>query len=238
MSGELTFLAALLVGALGSSHCVGMCGGIVGVLAMNTPAGARASWWRTGAYFSGYNLGRIASYTVAGAMAGLLGAGFAGMLPAGAVRYVTATISGLFFIALGLYLTGWWTALTALERQGARLWRRIEPLGRRLLPPKNWRQAAMLGLLWGWLPCGLVYSVLAWSFASADPLRGATLMLGFGLGTLPTLLAAGAAARALNDWARQPWLRIAAGMLLIVFGIAMLWQAFAGGGGHVHGQAL
>ena len=234
MSGEWTFIGALLVGLLGSTHCVGMCGGIVGVLAMNTPRDGRASWWRTLAYLSGYNLGRVATYTLAGALAGLLGAGFAGALPTGAVRYVTAGVSALFFIALGLYLTGWWTALTALERQGARLWRHIEPLGRRLLPPRNWPQAVALGTLWGWLPCGLVYSALVWSFAAADPLRGGVLMLGFGIGTLPVLLATGAAARGLNDWTRRPWLRIAAGLVLMAIGLATLWQAIAGGGGHSH----
>lgn len=234
MGGEWTFLGALLVGLLGSSHCVGMCGGIVGVLAMNPVPGGRVSWWRTGATLAGYNLGRIVSYTLAGATAGMLGAGFAGTLPGGAVRYVTAVVSGLFFIALGLYVTGWWTALTVLEKQGARLWRRIEPLGRRLLPPRNWPQAVALGLLWGWLPCGLVYSALVWSFASAEPLRGAALMLGFGLGTLPTLLATGAAARALNDRVRQPWIRTSAGLLLIAIGLTMLWQTIDGAGGHVH----
>lgn len=234
MAVEWTFLGALLVGLLGSSHCVGMCGGIAGVLAMSAPTGGPAAGRRSLVYLAAYNLGRITSYTGAGVLAGLLGAGFAGMLPVTAVHYLTALISGLFFLALGLYLTGWWTALTALERQGARLWRRIEPLGRRLLPPRNWPQAVVLGMLWGWLPCGLVYSALAWSFASADALRGGTLMLGFGLGTLPALMAAGAAARTLNAWARQPALRIGAGLLLMSFGVATLWQALAGGGGHVH----
>jgi sulfite exporter TauE/SafE len=234
MEGQWTFFGAILVGLLGSGHCVGMCGGIVGVMAMNAVPGPGSVWRRTAATLAAYNLGRIASYTAAGGLAGLLGAGFGSLLPPAAARYVAATVSGLFFIALGLYLTGWWTALTVLERQGARIWKHIEPLGRRLLPPKNWTQALSLGALWGWLPCGLVYSALVWAFASADSARGAALMLGFGLGTLPTLLATGAAARSLNHWVKQPWVRTAVGLLLAGFGLYLLARGVAGGTAHVH----
>ncbi len=166
MGTELTLGAAFLVGLLGSTHCIGMCGGIVGALTLGLDDPVRRSSRRLPAFLLAYNSGRILSYSIAGGLSGLLGGQFARLDP-GIDFPVGGFIAGLFMIALGFYLTGWWQVLLVLEKLGARLWRHIEPLGRRLLPVTSLPQAFALGMLWGWLPCGLVYAALAWSLTTA-----------------------------------------------------------------------
>ena len=122
-------------------------------------------------------------------------------------------------VALGLYLANWWRGLVWLEKLGARLWRHIQPLGQKLFPIKNPMEAYLLGLLWGWLPCGLVYTVVAWSLTAGSALDGAKLMLGFGIGTLPALLIAGNALNYFRNWVRSPLLRTSAGIMVIAFGL-------------------
>ena len=232
MVTELTVGAAFLVGLLGSTHCIGMCGGIVGALTLGLDGSVRTSSWRLPAFLLAYNSGRILSYTIAGGITGFLG-GQLVKLEWGIDFPLGGIIAGLFMIALGLYLTGWWRVLTILEKSGAHLWKRIEPLGRHLLPVNSLLQAFALGMLWGWLPCGLVYAALAWSLTTADAGHGALLMLGFGLGTLPMLLLMGGAAEQLNRFVRSPQVRKIAGLMIISLGVYMLWSAFQGGA-HMH----
>ena len=232
MDTELTIGAAFLIGLLGSTHCIGMCGGIVGALTLGLDGPVRKSSRRLPAYLLAYNSGRIMSYTAAGAFSGLLGGQFVklgwgnGFSPGG-------VIAGLFMVALGFYLTGWWRILAVLERMGAHLWKHIEPLGRSLLPVDSLLHAFALGTLWGWLPCGLVYSTLAWSLTTASAAHGALLMFGFGLGTLPMLLLMGGAAEKLNRFVRDPRARQVAGLIVIGLGIYILLSAFHGGD-HMH----
>jgi sulfite exporter TauE/SafE len=222
MSMELTLLSAFLVGLLGSIHCVGMCGGIAAALTMGLPAQVRQSPLRIFPYLLSYNAGRLASYTAAGTLFGLLGAQSATLLPTQTARTVGMIISAAFLIALGLYLGGWWQALSFLERQGARFWRRIEPIGRRFLPVKHPAHALGVGLIWGWLPCGLVYAALAWSLTAGSAFRGGLLMLAFGLGTVPMLFTLGAASRWLHRLTRRLVVRRAVGTLVILFGVYAL----------------
>ncbi len=179
-------------------------------------------------YLLTYNLGRVGSYTVAGLFMGFLGAQFANWLPLENPRLVAMWVSGLFMIALGLYLGAWWQALALLEKFGGYLWQKIEPLGRRFLPVKTPGQAFGLGIVWGWLPCGLVYSMLTFSLASANAWQGGLLMFAFGIGTLPMLLAMGATAQWLTRFAQQIWVRRVAGALVILFGLFILF------GSHLH----
>jgi len=221
-----TLLSAFVVGLLGGVHCVGMCGGIVSALTFGLP---RESRTRLGAMFPfqlAYNLGRIASYVVAGALMGGLGLLLAQVLPLYYAQKTLFVIAGLFMIALGLYLAGWWFGLTRLEEAGGRLWKRVEPLGRRLMPVKTSRQAFVLGLVWGWIPCGLVYSALIWAVSAGGVLEGAALMLAFGLGTLPNLLVMGLVAGGIVRWSRKAWVRQGAGVMVMLFGVYTLWQAF------------
>jgi sulfite exporter TauE/SafE len=219
MPVEVTLTSAFLVGLLGSTHCIAMCGGIVGALTMGLAPAARRSPWALLPYLLAYNIGRIASYAVSGALLGLLSAQVLRITTPAGAQLFTRIVAGGFMIAFGLYLSGWWPVLTRLESLGAKLWKHIEPIGRRFLPVNHPLKALALGLVWGWLPCGMVYSALAWALVSGSATDGALLMLAFGLGTLPMLLALGAAARWLGHLARQRWLRVGAGVVLILFGL-------------------
>lgn len=230
MSGDLTLLSAFLVGLLGSVHCVGMCGGIVGSLTMGVSAEVRQSSWRLFPYLFSYNLGRLLSYMLVGLLAGFLGQQLSQVLPLDNPRMVAMWVSSGFMIILGLYIGGWWRILTVLERLGSYLWRGIEPLGRRFLPVRTPLHAFGLGIIWGWLPCGLVYSVVAFAVTTGDALHGSLLMLAFGVGTLPTMLALGAMANWLVQITRHQIVQQIVGALLIVFGLFILF------GPHQHRQ--
>ena len=222
-------LSALLLGMLGGGHCIGMCGGLMGALTLAIPPEQRQRRLRL---LLTYNLGRIASYGLAGLLLG--GAGWA--LASGPAASVLRAIAGGLLVVMGLYLAGWWSGLTRIESLGRLLWRRLEPLARRLLPVGNARRALLLGAIWGWLPCGLVYSTLLWAASQGDALDSALLMLAFGLGTLPVLLATGLAAERLTALLRRRGVRIAGGMLVILFGLWTLpgphqdWLMGHGGG--------
>ena len=153
MTSELTLLSAFLVGLLGSTHCLGMCGGIVSALTFGVRADLRQSPRTLGPFLLAYNAGRIGSYTLAGLIAGAVGAGAFGVLPSNSTRWVVKLVTGGFMIALGLYLAGWWPGLQTLEKWGGVLWLRIEPLGRKLLPVDHPLKALAFGIVWGWLPC-------------------------------------------------------------------------------------
>ena len=214
-----TFLAAFLIGLSGGAHCFGMCGGIVGALTLGLPMTPGQPWRGRLPLLLTYNLGRLLSYMIAGALAGGVGAWTTHLVAVYQVQLTLQLLAGGFMIVLGLYLAGWWNGLTRLERAGGRLWRRIEPLGRRWLPVRTPGQALGIGLIWGWLPCGLVYSVLVWAIGAGGALNGAALMLCFGLGTLPALLAMGAFAATLAGFMRRTGVRRGMGALVILFGL-------------------
>ncbi|HLV17919.1 MAG TPA: sulfite exporter TauE/SafE family protein [Pseudomonas sp.] len=224
-------ISAFILGLLGGGHCLGMCGGLMGALTLAIPPQQRG---RRLQLLLGYNLGRILSYAVAGLLLGLGGWALASSPAASVLRIVAA----LLLIAMGLYLAGWWSGLTRIEALGKGLWRFIQPVTRRFMPVHGLPQAATLGALWGWLPCGLVYSTLLWAASQGDALDSALLMLAFGLGTWPVLLATGLAAERLTSLLRQRGVRIAGGLLVILFGFWTLpgphqdWLMGHGAGQH------
>lgn len=220
--------AAFLVGLLGGVHCVGMCGGIVGTLTAGLPREARSSFAGVLPFQLAYNGGRVAGYTLAGALMGGLGTLLVEVVPLQHAQRLLYVLAAVFMILLGLYLGDWWRGLGSVERLGASLWRRIEPLGRRLIPVRSPLRALGLGFLWAWIPCGLVYSVLVWAISAGSALNGALLLLAFGLGTLPNLLAMGMLAGAAARFSGQAWIRQIAGVLVIGFGLYALWQTFVG----------
>jgi hypothetical protein len=222
MPVDFTFGAAIIVGLLGSSHCLGMCGGIVAALNMGVTDGPAGKPQSLLVYQLSYNGGRISSYLLVGLLAGWLGAG---LVQIGISPVTGKLVAAAFMIALGLYLANWWRGLAMLEKLGHKLWRHIQPLGKRLFPIQTPLQAYLLGLLWGWLPCGLVYAVVAWSLTTGNAYDGAMLMLGFGLGTLPAMLIAGNVFSFFQGWARSPLVRTMAGVILIAFG---LYSGFTG----------
>ncbi len=228
------FLAVFLIGLLGGVHCAGMCGGIVSALTLQIP-GKGDTTGPAWTIHLAYNLGRIGSYAIAGALMGALGS--LGLLlnkalPVQMVLYVAAN---LMMVALGLYLTGLTQTLAFTERAGQWLWRRVQPATKRFLPVRGVAQAFPLGMLWGWLPCGLVYSVLTMAILSGSAARGAAIMLAFGLGTLPNLMLAGLLLVRFRNVIQGRALRLASGLIVLGFGLWGLFNAAALGGMLWHG---
>ena len=185
---------------------------LLGALTLAIPKEQRSRRFRL---LLAYNLGRILSYATAGLLIGLAGWAVANSPAAMFMRI----IAGLLLISMGLYLAGWWSGLTRIESLGRGLWRHIQPIANKLLPVSSLPRALLLGALWGWLPCGLVYSTLLWAASQGNALDSALLMLAFGLGTWPVLLATGLAAERVTALLRKRSVRMAGGLLVIVFGI-------------------
>lgn len=213
--------AAFVFGLLGGAHCIGMCGGIMGALTFSVPPSMRQPR-RIAGLLLGFNAGRITSYMFVGALVALLGAGLSHALDG--VAMALRILAAIMLILMALYIANWWKGLVHVEALGRFLWQLVEPLGRRMMPVVKARQAFALGSIWGWMPCGLIYSMLAWSLSVADPFRGATLMGAFGLGTLPVVLATGVAARRISTWIRHPATRTFAALLIITFATWQLWH--------------
>lgn len=210
-----------------------MCGGIIGALSMQVgqplvrAAPGRGRQWPL---HLAYSLGRIFSYTVAGGLLGALGSVgmfYDGVLPVQVTLYVFAN---LMLIAMGFYMAGVTRFLAPLERGGQAIWRLVQPMSRRFLPVRTMAQALPLGLLWGFLPCGMVYGVLALALMTGSAGRGAGLMLAFGLGTLPNLLLAGLVLGRFRDFMRNGKVRLAAGLIVLGFGVFGLIRAPTLGG--------
>ncbi len=233
--------SAFLAGLLSSGHCFGMCGGIVGAFSMVRPVGSGARPSRLPGLVA-YNTGRIVTYAALGALAGGLGATAGGFLPPETASRAARLIAALFLVGIGLFLAGRPQFLQPIERFGARLWRHIEPVGRRFLGARGPGHALALGLIWGFLPCGLVYSMLAMAGLAGGAVDGALVMASFGAGTLPSLFAAGLAASRLRDLARSTVLRRSAAAICIAVGAWLAFHAVVGsghapGGGPASGQS-
>jgi sulfite exporter TauE/SafE len=211
---EFSIIAVFFVGLLGGVHCLGMCGSLVGILTTQLPA-SRSKW----PFHLAYSSGRVASYTLAGALAGAVGQAGLLLRDVVPVQHLLFALSSLMLIALGLYLAGLWGFVRRIEGAGKIVWRSIQPLTRGFFPVTSPLRAFFLGTLWGWLPCGLVYSVLITALASGEAESGALVMLAFGLGTLPNLLAIGLFWESMKRWVQSPNIRRAAGLLVMGLGI-------------------
>lgn len=206
--------AALLAGLLGSAHCLGMCAGISGLFAVN----ASVSSLRNDVPFAlTYNVGRVISYAVLGIIVASFGGVIVKASPGLAVGI--RLLSGIVIILVGLKVAFDLRALNAIEKMGAKLWSRIAPAAKGLVPVTNLRRALGLGLLWGWLPCGLVYSVLLIAATSAQPIHGAFVMVVFGLGTLPAMLLTGLGAARVSTFMRRRDTRLGMGLLIVALGV-------------------
>jgi sulfite exporter TauE/SafE len=218
-------LSALLLGFVGSGHCLGMCGGIAGALGQVTAPIARNSALLSSVL---YSLGRIVSYSAFGAVAGRFGESMNSLVGWGPAIRVFA---GLLIVAFGLHTAGWGMGLDRIERAGLAVWRRLSPLvGRVGEPDRVWKLIA-LGALWGWLPCGLVYSALAAATVTGGALNGAAFMLCFGIGTMPALVLATGAAGQIGAVLRRRGARQTVGALLVLFGCWTMYNALSGGHG-------
>jgi sulfite exporter TauE/SafE len=239
MAGVAALFPIFLMGLLGSLHCVGMCGGIVGALSAaagrpvivikaEASSASPLSPAKAPARVLAYNLGRIGSYCVAGAFAGGVAGASAMLVQVAAVQVAAYWMANLMLLLLGLYLMEAAPLLLRLEAAGQILWRRVQPLVAPLLPMDTLPKALALGALWGWLPCGMVYGVLLIALLSGSAWSGAATMFAFGLGTLPAMLGLGLAGARLRLAARKPMVRLACGALII--GFALLGMARAASG--------
>ncbi|MBW7470195.1 sulfite exporter TauE/SafE family protein [Marinobacter sp. M216] len=212
----LSYPSAFLIGLLGSSHCLGMCGGISASLSMALPVG-KGFRLRQTMMLLAFNAGRISSYTLIAALVALLSTSAASQWSE--LGGVLRTVAGLLLIAMGLSMGQWWQGIRYIEKIGAPVWQRLSPLTRRFLPVNHVGQALALGALWGWLPCGLIYTTLGWAALQPTVGSAALTMLFFGLGTLPSMLATGYAAGWIRRLQGQRLFRKVTGGLLIVFGV-------------------
>lgn len=235
---SLNLLPVFLVGVAGSVHCVGMCGGIVSAFSI-APSGrapfpvavvsdaapqAAAGTLRVLAY----NAGRIGSYATAGAIAGGVAGGAATLAGLAAWQAAAFWMANLMLVALGLYLMDAWRGVAQLERLGQGAWRRLRPLMRFMIPLDSPLKMFAMGALWGWLPCGMVYSVLLTAMLSGSAAGGAAVMAAFGLGTLPMLAALGLAGNGARAALRQLRVRRIAGVVVIAFGLLGIARAASG----------
>lgn len=233
MNEWMLLATALAAGFFGSPHCLGMCGGIVSALgfALQSQTPGRRLLLQ-----SLYHLGRLLSYSFLGVLVGLLGKGILAPLVNSKWPYV---LTAAMMILFGLYLTGWWRGLDRLESLGAKLWQAMAPLRKRFIPINSVPRALIAGMLWGFLPCGLVYSALALAMTSGSALTAGAAMLAFGLGTLPMMLMTGSAAAELKNRLQVQGWRTANGLLVVAFGVWTLWQAFQHGAeNHHHDHAV
>ncbi|MEE2023746.1 MULTISPECIES: sulfite exporter TauE/SafE family protein [Alkalimonas] len=214
--------AALMIGLIGSSHCLVMCGGIVAALQLSMPAMSPS---RRFGYQLLLSLGRLTSYAFFGAVVGYFGV--VALQVTGASMVWLRLLAGLLLIAMALYIAKLSTLLLHLERLGQGVWRRIQPLSSRLMPLNSPYKAFGYGLCWGWLPCGLVYSTLSWSLASGSATAGAGIMLAFGAGTLPAILLTATLATRLTQLKQQGWFRYGTALLLGGYGFYTVYLALA-----------
>ncbi len=215
---EITLLSAFLVGFLGSTHCAGMCGGIVFALQGSLKVSQLQS---TVIMMLAYHIGRLTTYSLIGGIVGWLGQSLPVYEMAVDIQ-LGRWLVGLFMVALGVYLAGWFPILQPLEQLGSKLWLKIQPIGKKLLPIQSSTQAYIAGLIWGWLPCGMVYSMVVWALVVASPMQSALLMLVFGAGTLPMLFAIGSFSHYLRRLQTNAGFRYFAGMMIIGFGLSLL----------------
>lgn len=205
------------MGLFGSIHCIGMCGGIIGTLSMSLSTQTKPKPSPLYLYLLNYNIGRILSYVMAGALVGLIANFTVQKLPN--PHQYSMIISGLFLIAFGLYISQLWMGLSKLEQFAAPFWRKIQPLAHQFLPPKTPIRAIPLGLVWGWLPCGLVYSVLPIAYSANSIQNSMFVMLAFGLATLPMLMLLGSSAQYVKTKMQSKVVRLVLGGVLILWGL-------------------
>lgn len=217
---ELNYFSAFIIGLLGGGHCIAMCGGITTMLTSALPNQRKSNL----PYILTYNIGRILSYTFIGAIAG-----FSGSLAIKSLGFpviMLKMVAGFFLILLGLYIGQWLMWLTKVEVIGKHIWKVISPFSKKLIPVNTIKKSFFLGVLWGWLPCGLVYSTLTWSLASGSALNGGMIMMFFGLGTLPALLTVSFGFEQIKSLIQQTIFKKIMALLLIVYGLYTLMIAY------------
>jgi sulfite exporter TauE/SafE len=186
-----SYFVAFLMGLFSAVHCLGMCGSIIGSLTLSLKREIRDSKRELIPFVACYNAGRVLSYTLAGLLAGILERVLTSPFGEGHGHRLLQIVSALVMLGAGLHLAGWFPRFAYIEKVGIGVWRRLEPYGRRLIPVDTLPRAFVFGMIWGWLPCGLVYTALALSATTGDVFRSGFTMLAFGLGTMPAVMGVG-----------------------------------------------
>jgi sulfite exporter TauE/SafE len=220
-----SYLVAFAMGLFSSLHCIGMCGSIIGTLTLSLSPEIRNKKKLLLPFVFNYNFGRIFSYTMAGALAGLIHSiASMNMAELHGHRFLQL-LSAVIMASAGLYIAGWFPRFAYIEKAGMHFWKMIEPYGRKLIPVKNRSQAFVFGMVWGWLPCGLVYAALALAAATGDAKVSALTMFFFGLGTLPAVMGVGIMTGVLTRLSRMQRFKQAIGLFMMVLALlaAMPW---------------
>lgn len=218
-----TLTIVFLMGLLGGVHCLGMCGGVVALLTSALPAELRSNVKQTSLYHLNYNTGRILSYVLMGALFGLAGELLANTLKMSVLDHALRIFSGILMVLVGLYIANWYAGIQVLEKIGAKLWTKLQPISQKFLPVTSLKSAFLVGLFWGGIPCGLVYGALSFAVLSGSTVQGGLIMLAFGLGTLPSLLLMAGFSLKLSEAIKKPLVRKFSGALIITLGIWALW---------------
>lgn len=214
-------IAAFTVGLLGAGHCLGMCGGVAAAVSMGTPQNQHKL-----PFLLFYNGGRLLSYGLIGAIAGGLIAGVVGVTQITQQLLWLRLAAAIMMILLALYIGRFWNGLAYVEKVGQVLWKRLSPLSTKLLPLRSPLAALPFGMLWGWLPCGLVYSALSWAAVAGNALDGLLIMLAFGLGTLPAMILVGSAAEATKNLLNNLIFRRISSLILLMYGIVTAYSVY------------
>ncbi len=217
-------VSVFLMGFFGGVHCLGMCGGVVAMLTAGLEPEVRVNPRKIALFRLNYNLGRILSYVLMGAIFGLFGSLLTQSLQMDILDKSLRIFSGVLMIMVGLYIGNWSSSIQILEKIGAKFWALLQPLTKRFLPIKNLRSAFFTGLLWGGIPCGLVYGALSFAIISGSATQGGMIMLAFGLGTLPSLLLMASLSNQLTHFIQKPWVKKFSGLIIIALGVAALWM--------------
>jgi uncharacterized protein len=217
----VTLIIAFNLGLFSTLHCVGMCGGIITTLMLALPQTEQKSKLNIISRSLCYNLGRILSYSIAGLLCGFLGAQIAGYSQYLNAHLILQCIAALVLIGLALNILGFFPFKKITETFGMKLWKYIQPLGQRMYPIDSFGKALLFGMVWGWLPCGLVYSALILSLSTGTSFEGMTTMFFFGLGTLPGMLTAGYFADYLNRIKNNNQLKVITAILMILIAISL-----------------
>jgi len=217
------FIAALLIGLLGAGHCLAMCSGIASAITFSVKEHPnKLSSWSA---LLLYNFGRICSYTLAGALFAGSSAALLSFIGGKETLIYLRLIAAILMLLLALYISQIYLGLLKVERTGQFIWKFIEPVARLFLPLKHPAYALPLGFLWGWLPCGLVYSTLSWAASSGTVANGTAIMFGFGLGTLPAMLCVGSLSQQLTYYLNHHYFRYGSGLLLGIFAVHTFYIA-------------
>ena len=222
MTQEFSFIALFIFGLFSTLHCIGMCGGVVGALTFSLLPEVRENKRRLFVYVLAYNVGRITSYMVAGLIVGALGMTLMSLIGRHNAHLIARYLTAMMMILVGLYVAGWFPQMAKVDQLGSQLWKAIQPIGKRFMPVRSPVHAFGFGMVWGWLPCGLVYSALLLTALGGNAFDGALGMLAFGAGTLPALITTGLVAGGVSLWLQKPVIRNVFGALMIALGIATL----------------